>query len=504
MSKIETKVIWAPIPNSSQSLAMDSRCHHTLYCGTRGPGKSDTQLMRFRRNVGKGYGSFWRGIIFDKEYKNLDDLVIKSLRWFSAFGDGAKWLSSAKDYKWIWPSGEELLFRAIDKEADYWNFHGHEFPFLGWNELCKYASSGIYEMMMSINRSSFTPEKDTPEHIRKTGKLLPLIPLEVFSTTNPWGVGHGWVKRKFIDVAPYGKVVRTTIEVFDPVTQQRVPVTKSQVAIFGTYKENIYLPLEYIAELEKISDPNMREAWLYGNWDIVAGGAVSDLWNKKVHVRQRFKIPQNWYIDRTFDWGSTKPFYCGWFAEATGETVNCEDGTTFTPQRGSIICIDDWYGSKGPGSNQGLKLSAGDIADGIKAREAELMAYGWISTKPFPGAADNQIRDVRESDVDTIEKKMADKGVQWTESDKSPGSRKNGLQLFRDRLQASSRNEGAGMYFFDNARGAISTIPTLPRDEKKPDDVNSEAEDHPYDGVRYRVLAGNNRLATQIPLRFPT
>jgi hypothetical protein len=40
-------VVWEPIPDSSQALALDSRADHTLYTGSRGPGKTDTQLMRF-------------------------------------------------------------------------------------------------------------------------------------------------------------------------------------------------------------------------------------------------------------------------------------------------------------------------------------------------------------------------------------------------------------------------------------------------------------------------
>jgi len=490
------QTVWQPIPNSSQSLAMDARCHHVLYAGSRGPGKSDTQLMRFRRNVGRGYGPFWRGIIFDREYKNLDDLVIKSHRWFHAFNDGAKFLSSAKDYKWVWPSGEELLFRAIKQPDEYWGFHGHEFPFIGWNELCKYPTKQIYSMMMSINRTSFVPEKDNPS--------MPAIPLEVFSTTNPYGVGHGWVKREFIDVAPYGQVVRKTIDVFDPVTQQRVSVTKTQVTIFGTYKENIYLPLEYIAELEQQSDPNLRAAWLYGDWNIVAGGAISDVWDMATHVIPRFKVPQTWYIDRAFDWGSTQPFCCGWFAEANGETVTLSDGTEFAPKRGSLIMLADWYGTKEIGSNVGLRMSASDVADGINSFERALLESGWITSLPLPGPADNSIRDVREADVDTIEKKMADKQVRWIESDKSPGSRKIGLQLIRDRLEAAKRKEGPGLYFMDNCRAALATIPILPRDEVKFDDVDTEAEDHPYDVVRYRVLHGNNRLASRITFLFPS
>jgi len=83
-----------------------------LYEGTRGPGKTDAQLMAFRKHVGRGYGRFWRGVIFDREYKNLDDLISKSLRWFPQLdGPKPKFLSSTSDLKWVWETGEELLFR---------------------------------------------------------------------------------------------------------------------------------------------------------------------------------------------------------------------------------------------------------------------------------------------------------------------------------------------------------------------------------------------------------
>jgi hypothetical protein len=141
----------------------------------------------------------------------------------------------------------------------------------------------------------------------------------VFATTNPYGAGHAACKRRFIDPAPYGIVVKKTIDVFNPRTQQREPVTKTQVTIFGSYKENIYLSPEYIAELESISDENIRAAWLWGDWDIVAGGALSDVWRKNIHVlpmasrdqlvqRNSPLIPEGWTLDRAFDWGSSHPF----------------------------------------------------------------------------------------------------------------------------------------------------------------------------------------------------
>lgn len=504
----DISAVWQPIPGSSQALALDSRCHHTLYCGSRGPGKSDCQLMKFRRYVGIGYGSFWRGIIFDREYKNLDDLVVKAKRWFPRFDDGAKWLSAAKDYKWIWPTGEELLFRVIKHPDDYWNYHGHEYPFIGWNELCKYPDSSLYDKMMSCNRTSFTPEKDSPN----PSEPLPPIPLVVFSTTNPAGPGHTWVKNRFIDVAPYGEVVKTDTEVFNPRNQQTEVVTKTQVAIFGSYRENIYLSPEYVADLVKITDENLRLAWLTGSWDIVAGGAISDVFDRKTHIIPRFPIPDSWYIDRAFDWGSSHPFYVGWFAEANGETVRVPqpDGSVweFTPVPGSIILCHEWYGTKKLGTNEGLRLSAPDIAKGITQIEDSLMSNqlgqrAWFPYKPNAGPADNQIRNVREKDVETIEKKMADEGVRWTDSDKSPGSRVNGLQLLRDRLEAAKRGEGPGFYVMQHCSNWISTVPVLPRDERIIDDVDSSAEDHPYDVTRYRVLAGVNRIAKSVKIIFP-
>lgn len=463
--------------------------------------------MRFRRRVGVGFGAFWRGIIFDLEYKNLDDLVSKSKRWFNKFEDGAKFLESGKDYKWVWPTGEELLFRVAKTIKDYWSYHGQEYPFLGFNELTKYPTAEVYDAMQSLNRSSYTPDKDAPRNDKGEITMAEEIPLECFSTCNPYGPGHGWVKRRFIDVAPYGTVVKRSMEVFNPKTQQEETVTVSQVTIFGSYTENIYIDKVYVAKLTEQADENMRKAWLRGDWDIVAGGAFDDVWDKQIHVLPRFKIPAQWRVDRSFDWGSSHPFSVGWWAEASGEeaTIIQPDGSIrlFAPPAGSLIQLAEWYGTKEIGTNKGLKLSGKEIADGIKLVESALIEGGWIDQLPYAGPADNQIRDVRESDVDTIEKKMADAGVTWTASDKSPGSRKNGLDLARERLKAAKTGEGPALYFMQNCAASHGIIPTLPRDEKKIDDVDTTSEDHSWDMTRYRVLAGSNRLATSLNITFP-
>ncbi len=325
-----------------------------------------------------------------------------------------------------------------------------------------------------------------------------------------------------------GEIVKVTTNVYNPRTSQRENVTSTQVRIFGSYKENRYLSPLYVAGLENIKEPNKRKAWLWGDWDIVAGGAIDDLWNPAIHVVPRFVIPKNWRVDRSFDWGSTKPFSVGWWAEANGEEVTLENGMTWAPPAGSLIQCAEWYGTEEIGSNEGLKMASPVVANGILEREHTLIYQGWIAEAPQPGPADNSISAVSDKGTESIEVKMDKAGVKWTRSDKSKGSRKIGLEMLRSRLEAAVWNvfgdvettpvmlsfagnvikqrtgPGPGIYFMEHCRAAISTLPVLPRSEKDPDDVDTEAEDHTYDMTRYRCLASPNYLATSIPLKHPT
>lgn len=511
------EVVWAPIPDSSQELALDSRCDITLYTGTRGPGKTDAQLMKFRRYVGQGYGSFWRGIIFDQEYKSLDDLVAKSKRWFPAFMDGAEFKEAKSDYKWVWPTGEELMFRAAAGVGDYFKYHGQEYPFIGWNELTKYQTLELFDMMMSCNRTSYVPEingfigsprrefvngKELPVN-PETGELPPPIPLLTFATTNPFGVGHNAVKQRFIDVAPYGKVLRTKTRIYNPRTKEDEDVIRSQVTLFGGWRENPFLDPKYIAVLKSVKDPNMRKAWDEGDWNIVAGGPFDDVWDKQTHVIPRFMVPASWRVDCAYDWGSSQPASYGVFAEANGEAAAMPDGSLFCPPPGTLIQIAEVYIADALGTNQGLRWSSKTQANTFLKLNEDLLRDGFISTKVQPGPADNSIRNNIDSDNDTIEKKMNDCGLYFTPSDKSPGSRIIGLELIRDRLYASKVKEGPGLYFTQNCIASIVTLPSVSRDPIKINDVDSKCEDHCYDMIRYRVLAGNNRAVTSLNVKMP-
>lgn len=518
------KVVWKPLPGS-QSLALSCPCDEILVEGTRGPGKTAAQLARFRRLVGAGYGSFWRGVILDLEYKDLADLIVQSKRFYNAFNDGAKFLSSASDLKWVWPTGEELLFRYGKCEDDYWNFHGQELPFIGWNELTKQKDIKFYESMFSCRRSSFRPQ----DHPLRNGSLLPPIPLETFATTNPFGIGHNWVKKRFITPARRGTIQRHSQEVFNPQTEQNEIITLNRVAIHGSWRENPYLDPGYIAMLHNISDPNKKKAWVEGSWDVTSGGRFDHLWDENIHTHKPFKIPSSWRVDRSHDWGESKPFSNLWFAESDGAPAIVDDKPLHYPP-GTIFLIGEWYGTQENDENDelnvGLNMASSDVGKGVawidkqmsgKAdkldppealNQGQLNILSSICSNVIPGPADNSIFNTGDNEL-SIGEKMANAGCRWKESNKKPGSRINGASLFCDMLKAavdakkkeSGLPEDPAFYVFDNCRGWISRIPTLPRDKKKTDDVDTDAEDHDWDATRYRVLA-TKREAMSINLKM--
>ncbi len=516
-------VVWKPLPGS-QSLSLSCPCNEILYEGTRGPGKTAAQLARFRRNVGIGYGSFWRGIIFDTEYKNLADIITQSKRMYRLFKDGARFLASASELRWVWPTGEELLFRFGKEADDYWDYHGQEFPFIGFNELTKQKSADFYEAMFSCRRSSFRP-KDYP---LENGTLLKPIPLEVFSTTNPFGIGHTWVKKRFIEPKPRGTVIRETQKVFNPQTERDEEITLTRVAIHGSFKENPYLDPQYIATLMSIKDPNRKKAWVEGSWDVTSGGRFDHLWNATHHVIKPFQIPDSWIVDRSHDWGESKPFSNLWWAQSDGTEATLPDGRKFCPPAGTLILIGEWYGCPPDELNKGLNMSSTNVAKGIKWIDERLagldsvipseiiqdgITQGQMNIMPnickrvIKGPADNSIYTPND-DEDSIAQKMEAQGVEWMKANKNPGSRINGASLFADMLEAviegkkkeSGTPEKAAFYVFDYCRGWISRVPVLVRDSKNPDDVDTEQEDHDWDSTRYRVLHKPIRPAFDINL----
>jgi hypothetical protein len=456
--------IWAPNPGS-QSLFLACPIYETLYEGTRGPGKTLGLLMDYAQDVGVGLGRGWRGILFRRTYKQLDDVVSKSRRFFHEVFPKARF--NASDYVWSFPEGEQLLLRYMDKPEDYWNYHGHEYPWIGWEELTNWPNLECYDSMQSCSR--WPSDISVPQAFYAKRRIR--------ATCNPYGKGHNAVKRRFIDPAPAGV----------PVTEKGL----TRVRIRGHWSENRQLlqtSPDYPEVLARDNNAERKKAWLDGSWDINAGGMFDDLWDEKKHTVRPFEIPKTWQIDRSMDWGSSKPFSIGWHAESDGTEAVLADGRKRSFPRGTLFQIAEWYGWSGK-ENEGCRMLAENVARGIKEREK---SFAW-GTRVRPGPADSSIFDVDEGD--SIADKFARNGIRWETADKSPGSRKAGAEDLRTRFAALLDHpmEHPGLIFFDTCRHSIRTIATISRDEDDPDDVDSEAEDHAYDMTRYRCMFQRRR-----------
>jgi len=427
-----------------------------LYHGTRGPGKTNALLLDFVQHVNVGHGRAWRGVLFRQSYPALADVEAKSLEWIPRTFPQAKY--NASTHTWTWPDGETLLFRYIDHPRDYWSYHGHEYPWIGWDELTNWPDAECYDVLKSCCRSSI---RGVPRRYR--------------ATANPHGPGHHWVRHRFIDPTPNRRVIRDE--------------RGERVAIKGHWRENIRLLAadpDYATRLAAATadNPDQAAAWLDGSWDIVAGTFFGAAWHASTHVIPRFPIPPSWRMDRSFDWGSSRPFSVGWWAESDGsEAIILGQRRSFP--RGTLFRVGEWYGCQPNKPNTGLGLTAQQIAQGIREREADQFAGRYI----VPGPADSSIFDVQ--DGHCIADSFRNAGVTWERANKGPGSRANGWALIRERLTAAKKSppETPGLYVFDHCRDFIRTLPMLPRSPKNPDDIDTNAEDHIADEVRYRVLA---------------
>lgn len=462
-------IAWAPHPGN-QVLALTCPFWELLVEGNRGGGKTLVLLADFAQHCGPkrhelhqaGYGAAWRGILFRRTYPDLSDVIAKSKWLFGRIFPEATYNESA--HTWRWPTGEELLLRHAARLPDVDGYQGHEYPWIGFEELGTWAKGDVYDLMKACSRSS-----------------MPGMPRKVRATCNPAGVGHNWLKRRFIDPATRGTPIKDKFG-------------NIRVCLHLDLKENATLlraEPDYPAKIAAAAgaNPHKLKAWLHGDWDIVAGGMFDDLWEEKRNVIEPFVIPESWSIHRSLDWGSAKPFSVGWWARSDG-TGHAPDYIT----RGSIVRIGEWYGCDPERENTGIKMTATDVGHGIVAREQAMM----IRDRVLPGPADSSIWVAEPGNV-TIAEDLENAGAEFIPADKKSGSRRSGWEKLRQLIQAGAqhRKEAAALYVFNTCRDFIRTVPVLPRSDSDPDDVDTDAEDHIGDETRYYATAPERVLRTR-------
>lgn len=440
---------------------------------------TDVLLMDYAQDVGKGYGAEWKGILFRKTYPELEDVISKSRKWFSEIwpeGGPNPAHYNVQKSMWTWKTGESLKFRHMAKPNDYWSYHGHNYPWIGWEEITTWPNLDCYTRMFSCCRSSH-PEVAKRARIR--------------STTNPYGAGHTAVKKRFRLPIEGNKIVGPVIR---DSKDKSGNIERPRVAIRSSLAENKILLLadpSYLANLRS-SARNAAElaAWIDGSWDITCGGMFDDIWEPKTHIIQDipFEVIRNsgWFLNRAYDHGQSKPFSVGWWAASNGNPIQY-NGNVYGEIEGDLFLFNQWYGYTGE-DNEGLNMPASMIAAGIKAKEQEMGLWRKIKRGP----ADSQIFANHDGKVSPASE-MRKVGIFWDAVDKSKGSRKQGWEAIREYLNGAKPSEAdgkrhvPGIFVCSRCKEWLRTVPCLPRSDKDLDDVNTEVEDHDGDMTRYRL-----------------
>ena len=398
-----------------------------FYGGARGGGKSYAMLVDPLRYCSRPHH---RALLIRRTMPELRDLISKSQLLYSKAYPGAKWREQEKE--WRFPSGAKIEFGYAENMTDVLRYQGQSYTWIGIDELPQYPSPDIYNFLRSSLRSV---DKDIPVYLRATG--------------NPGNIGSQWVKEMFVDPAEPNSAFEIKIDTpvgVKTITRRFIP---------AKLQDNPYLMQtdDYYAMLASLPDIQ-RKQFLDGDWDAYEDSAFPEF-SKTTHVVEPFEIPKGWYKFRAADWGYSSPACVLWFA---------------VDYNNNLWLYRELYTSKVTAdifAKQVLELESG-----------EYIQYGVLDSSTWAKRG-----DVGPSIAET----MIQQGCRWRQSDRSPKSRISGKLEIHKRLLINDKEPG--LRVFKNCRNLIRTMSTLPTDKKNPEDVDTNAEDHAYDALRYGCMS---------------
>lgn len=463
------RVLAQPQPGP-QTLLIKCPVFEVFFGGARGGGKTFGMLLDWLQHQAE-HGEHAFGMMVRRTFKQLEDTIGEAMRLFVPLG--AVWSCTNADMQtFIFPNGAKLRMRHLENDADAENYQGHSYTRVYVEEITNFPMPGPIMKLMATLRS-------------KHG-----VPVGFRATGNPGGPGHEWVKARYITPWPAGmQVLRDRwVNPFDASA-----LITERVYIPSRITDNRYLGADYIARLHLVGGPKLVQAWLTGDWSVIEG-AYFDNWSDYKHVIRPFSLAGRWLRFAAADWGSAKPFCFLWFAVVGDDQIIARpDGSRFIIPRGALICYREWYGIKQKTNNEimpnvGLKLTVEQVAEGLKYRES-------AEPRDFNGHSAIKYRVLdpacwADTGGPCIAERFHAAGISFRPADNkrtNDPQRIGGWDMVRHRLDGD--NGIPMLYFFSNCVHVCRTLPVLQHDEKNPEDLDTEAEDHAADALRYGCMS---------------
>ena len=437
----DRKVIFRPNDGpQTDFLAASER--EVLYGGSAGGGKSYAMLADPLRYITHPQFS---GLLIRHTTEELRELVWKSQELYPKAIPNIKW--SERKMQWVSPQGGRLWFSYLDRDDDVLRYQGLAFSWIGFDELTQWATPFAWNYLRSRLR---TPASD--------------LPIAMRATTNPGGAGHQWVKKMFIDPAPANQSFWATDIDNGQVLRYPNGHTKEGEPLFrrkfipARLFDNPYLAESGDYETMLLSLPeHQRKQLLEGNWDVAEGAAFPE-WNTDIHVIEPFDVPKTWKKFRACDYGYGSYSGVVWIAISPSE---------------QLIVYRELYTQK---------VLATDLADMILEAEED---DGTISY----GVLDSSLWHKRGDTGPSLAEQMVQRGCRFRPSDRSKGSRVSGKNEIHRRLQIEEERDRAGIEIFSSCTNLIAQLPVIPLDKNNSEDVDTKAEDHLYDALRYGIMS---------------
>jgi hypothetical protein len=435
----KNKVVWAPQEGPQHAL-VECPVREVLFGGARGGGKTDGVLGKW---AVKAQQYRINAVFFRKEMPQTDDLIKRAKEIYCPLG--ANYREQQKEF--TFPNGACIRFRPLENVADAEKYQGQNLTDVCVEEAGNYSSSDPIDRLWGVLRSADG------------------VPVQMILTANPGGSGQQWIKKRFIDPAPRGmKVLKATLP--DGSEHQRVYIP-------SRVQDNKLLLArdpQYVARLYLVGSKELVDAWLTGNWDAIEG-AFFDTWSPRNIVRP-FEIPREWARFRSFDWGFARPFSVGWWAVASDDRK--ADGITIP--RGAMIRYREWYGCLPGQPNTGLRMTAEQVGAGIIERER--------NDGVMMGVADPAI--FSSDSGPSIAERMASVKCHWRAADNTRVA-KSGAMAGWDQMRARIGGDERGpmLVVFSTCLDAVRLIPSMQHDRDRPEDLDTDSEDHLADEVRY-------------------